>query len=63
MLEMHFDVNSGLVAIDNHPLELKDLETFKNSEFYKLFSPFTTIGHYYFSIDNIDGKIKLSFWN
>ena len=54
MLEMHFDVNSGLVAIDNHPLELKDLETFKNSEFYKLFSPFTTIGHYYFSIDNID---------
>lgn len=56
MLEMHFDVNSGLVAIDNYPLELKDLETFKNSEFYKLFSPFTTTGHYYFSIDNIDWK-------
>ena len=56
MLEMNFDVNSGFVAINNYPLELKDVETFKNSEFYMLFSPLNTIGSYYFSIDNIDWK-------
>ncbi|MBU5922730.1 hypothetical protein [Enterobacter sichuanensis] len=56
MLEMNFDVNSGFVAINNYPLELKDIETFKNSEFYTLFSPLNTIGSYYFSIDNIDWK-------
>ena len=56
MLEMNFDINSGFVAINNCPLELKDVETFKNSEFYMLFSPLNTIGSYYFSIDNIDWK-------
>lgn len=56
MLEMNFDVNSGFVAINNYPLELKDVETFKNSEFYTLFSPLNTIGSYYFSIDNIEWK-------
>lgn len=56
MLEMNFDVNNGFVAINNYPLELKDVETFKNSEFYMLFSPLNTIGSYYFSIDNIDWK-------
>lgn len=56
MLEINFDVNSGFVAINNYPLELKDVETFKNSEFYTLFSPLNTIGSYYFSIDNIEWK-------
>lgn len=37
MLEMNFDVNSGFVAINNYPLELKDVETFKNSEFTHYF--------------------------
>lgn len=56
MLEMYFDVNSGLVVIDNYFFELKDLEMFKNLEFYKLFLLFMIIGYYYFFIDNIDWK-------
>jgi len=56
MLEMNLDVHTGFVAINNYPLELKDVNTFKNPAFYKLFSPLTSIGPFYFSIDNIKWK-------
>lgn len=56
MLEMNLDVHTGFVAINNYPLELKDVDTFKNSKFYKFFSPLTKIGSFYYSIDNIKWK-------
>lgn len=56
MLEMNLDVHTGFVAINNYPLELKDVDTFKNSAFYKFFSPLTKIGYFYYSIDNIKWK-------
>lgn len=37
MLEMKLDVHTGFVEINNYPLELKDVDTFKNSAFYKFF--------------------------
>ena len=56
MLEMKLDVHTGFVAINNYPIELKDVDTFKNSAFYKFFSPLTTVGPFYFAIDNIKWK-------
>ncbi|EPK4277575.1 hypothetical protein QCK02_004508 [Enterobacter mori] len=56
ILEMNLDVHTGFVAINNYPLELKGVDTFKNSAFYKFFSPLTSIGPFYFSIDNIKWK-------
>ncbi|HEO9122665.1 TPA: hypothetical protein QIF58_003646, partial [Enterobacter bugandensis] len=56
MLEMNLDVHTGFVAINNYPLELKDVDTFKNSKFYQFFSPLTKIGSFYYSIDNIKWK-------
>ncbi len=56
MLDMNLDVHNGFVTINNYLLELRDIETFKKSEFYNLFSPLTTIGYFYFSIDNIKWK-------
>lgn len=43
MLEMDLDVHNGFVAINNYPLELKDVDTFKRSAFYKFFSPYSSI--------------------
>lgn len=59
MLEMNLDVHTGFVEINNYPLELKDVDTFKNSEFYKFFSPQTKIGSFYYSIDNIKWKDQI----
>lgn len=56
MLEMNLDVHTGFVAINNYPLELKDVDTFKNSKFYQFLSPLTKIGSFYYSIDNIKWK-------
>lgn len=56
MLEMKLDVHSGCVAINNYPIELKDVDTFKNSAFYRFFSSLTTVGPFYFAIDNIKWK-------
>ena len=56
MLEMKLDVHTGFVAINNYPIELKDVDTFKNSAFYKFFSPLTKICPFYFAIDNIKWK-------
>lgn len=60
---MNLDVNNGFVTIDNYSLELSDLESLKNSSFYKHFSPLTTLGPFYLSIDDIFGEINSSFWN
>lgn len=59
MLEMKLDVHTGFVAINNYPIELKDVDTFKNSAFYKFFSPLTKIGPFYFAIDNIKWKDQI----
>lgn len=59
MLEMKLNVHTGLVAINNYPIELKDVDTFKNSAFYKFFSPLAKIGPYYFAIDNIKWKDQI----
>lgn len=56
MLEMELDVHTGFVAINNYPIELKDVDTFKNSAFYKFFSPLAKIGSFYFAIDNVKWK-------
>ncbi|WP_226869136.1 hypothetical protein, partial [Enterobacter hormaechei] len=56
MLEMKLDVHTGFVEIKNYPIELKDVDTFKNSAFYKFFSPLTTVGPFYFAIDNVKWK-------
>ncbi|HFR3111041.1 TPA: hypothetical protein ACHVDY_000136 [Enterobacter hormaechei] len=56
MLEMKLDVHTGFVEINNYPIELKDVDTFKNSAFYKFFSPLTTVGPFYFAIDNVKWK-------
>ena len=47
------------MAINNYPLELKDFDTIKNSEFYKFFSPLTKIGSFYYFIDNIKWKDQI----
>ncbi|ENY3731264.1 TPA: hypothetical protein N5K73_004438 [Enterobacter kobei] len=59
MLEMELDVHTGFVAINNYPIELKDVDTFKNSAFYKFFSLLTKIGYLYFAIDNITWKSQI----
>jgi hypothetical protein len=59
MLEMELDVHTGFVAINNYPIELKDVDTFKNSAFYKFFSPLTKIGSFYFAIDNVKWKDQI----
>ncbi|MEG5900342.1 hypothetical protein [Enterobacter bugandensis] len=59
MLEMKLDVHTGFVAINNYPIELKDVDTFKNSAFYKFFSPLAKIGPFYFAIDNIKWKDQI----
>lgn len=59
MTEMKLDANNGFVTINNHPIELNNIETFKKSKFYKLFSPFTPIGPFYFAIDNIEWKDQM----
>ena len=56
MLEMKLDVHTGFVEINNYPIELKDVDTFKNSAFYKFFSPLTTVGPFYFAIDNVQWR-------
>ena len=33
MLEMKLDVHTGFVEINNYPIELKDVDTFKNPHF------------------------------
>lgn len=63
MLEMNLDVHNGFVVINNHPLQLKDVDTFKHSVFYKSFSPFTSIGPFISLSIILNGKIKFSFWN
>lgn len=47
------------MAINNYPLELKDVDTIKYSAFYKFFTPLTSIGPFYFSIDNIKWKNQI----
>ncbi|ELJ5856461.1 hypothetical protein RS425_004929 [Enterobacter kobei] len=59
MLEMELDVHTGFVAINNYPIELKDVDTFNNSAFYKFFSPLNKIGYLYFAIDNITWKSQI----
>ncbi|HGN8724952.1 MULTISPECIES: hypothetical protein [Enterobacter] len=56
MLEIKLDVHTGFVAINNYPIALKDVDTFKNSAFYRFFSSLTTVGPFYFAIDNIKWK-------
>ena len=63
MLEMKLDVHTGFVEINNYPIELKDVDTFKHSVFYKSFSPFTSIGPFISLSIILNGKIKFSFWN
>ena len=61
MLEMKLDVHTGFVEINNYPIELKDVDTFKYSVFYKTFSPFTSIGPFISLSIILNGKIKFSF--
>lgn len=56
MLEMKLDLHTGFVAINNYPIELNDVDTFKNSTFYRFLSSLTTVGPFYFAIYNIKWK-------